>query len=74
MCEVCGWQAALENIESALEDIDGIPEEGEEFGALVRENLESIRAWVEEQNHVTPAQVVAIGNMSQGIGRWLERA
>ena len=74
MCDICGWQRALEDIESALEDAEGIPDEGEEFANGVRENLESIHAWVEEQNHVTPAQVVAIGNMSQGIGRWLERA
>ena len=73
MCEVCGWEGELLQVEDALEEIDGLPDTADEFASSVREKLESMHDWIGTNNHVTSAQSVAISNMRGGIRRWLER-
>jgi len=37
----------------------------------VREKVESMRIWIEENEKVTPLMIVALENMRQGVDRWL---
>jgi hypothetical protein len=71
MCDECGWETVLEEIQEALDQIPDLPERAEDFGAGVAETLESIMATVSEKSHVTPKQEAAVSNMAAGIGRWL---
>lgn len=70
MCESCEWAAALEEIDEAESMLDDLPERAEDFADSVRETLSSIRGWIEENSHVTPAQESAISNIEAGIGKW----
>lgn len=70
MCKACEWEAALDEIDEALADVGNIPPAGADFAASVEEKLQSIREWIETNQHVTEAQETAIGNMADGIRKW----
>ena len=60
MCNSCGWEAHLVEIEEMLED------ENYEFAS---DTLEGIRDWIEENNHITENQQMAIENISNSLDR-----
>jgi len=55
MCDDCGWEDALEEIDDLLED------ESVEFA---RDTLEGIKGWVADKEHVTHNQLTAIENIA----------
>jgi len=65
------YEEAMELADDILSDLDDIPERGEEFADSVREKVESMRIWIEENEKVTPLMIVALENMRQGVDRWL---
>jgi hypothetical protein len=67
------WESAIEDCDSILSQCDEIPERGEEFADSIREKVGSIRDWIEENKTVTPAQLQALENMADGVGRWIDR-
>mgnify|MGYP001358390566 CR=1 FL=1 len=71
MCSTCDWRDALEEIRDVLADVELLPERAEGFAASVEEKLDSMAAWIEENEHVTDAQMTAIANMRTGVERWL---
>ena len=72
MCENCNWEECVDDIDAALDAVEGIPERGAEFAASVGAKLQDIKEWIEEKHHVTDAQETAVANMANGIQRWLE--
>jgi len=42
-----------------------------DFGASVEEKVYDIAEWIEENEHVTDAQLNALENMHGGVARWL---
>lgn len=71
MCKTCDWEGCIGAIDAALSDLAGLPEAAADFSGSVEEKLESIRAWVEEHEHVTEAQETAVANMANGIQGWM---
>jgi len=63
MCDSCGWELILKNIEEGLDDIQDLPDRAEEFAFSVDEKLRSIHEWVTEHEHITDAQQDAVANM-----------
>ena len=55
MCDDCGWEDALEEIDGLLDD------ESVEFA---HDTLEGIKGWVTEKEHVTDGQLTAIENIA----------
>ena len=64
-------QNAIEQCERILEMCDEVPDRGEEFADGVRERTQSIFEWIEENRHVTDAQITALENMESGVSRWI---
>lgn len=62
---------ALDQCDHILELCDEVPEKGEDFAESVREKVESIAAWIEENEHVTDAQKDSLNNMERGVSRWI---
>ena len=71
MCTHCNHATWLHTIDEMLRDAADIPERGEDFAAGVTDTLEDMRAWIEENEHVTEKQQQAIENMQAAVGRWL---
>jgi hypothetical protein len=62
---------ALELARSILDDVEEVPEEGEDFAAGIQETTEGIMETIEEKDFVTPNQLRALVNMRNGLNRWL---
>jgi hypothetical protein len=65
--------ALCQEILDLIEEIDG--EKGynvawEEFSEGVKETVQSIKSWAEENDYCTEAQVDALNNMKSGVSRW----
>lgn len=73
MCDRCEWEEWLERIREATDDASGLPDQADDFADSVTEKLEDIQAWVEEFEHITEAQAMAVENMEAGIGKWAKR-
>ena len=58
MCQTCDW-------EEELDRISGLVEDGRYDFAL--ETLEGILRWVEDQEHVTQKQRMAIDNIEMSV-------
>lgn len=72
MCDECDWEDWLSTIRGAISMADDLPERAEDFADSVKEKLESIEVWVEENKHITDSQQNAVANMEAGIGRWMK--
>jgi hypothetical protein len=55
MCAKCPWEEYLDTIDSLLDD---------GRYRFATSTLDGIRAWVETNEHITPAQMTAIDNIS----------
>lgn len=62
---------ALDIIDDILDMVDDVPEQGEEFASSVQDKAISIQEYIEQRNHVTPAQLESLRNMRAGIARWI---
>ena len=72
MCDECAWESALERIaegQALLEEITA--EAAADFVESVSEKLDNIAEWIQEKEHVTPAQEEAIENMIAGAEKWV---
>ena len=58
MCANCGWKDVLEEIEKLLESGDA------EFA---RDTMEGIAEWVEDNEHVTDGQRLAVSNIGASV-------
>lgn len=72
MCDNCVWADALTEIGDIMDQIDDLPDQAQDFGGSVRETLQSIYDWIEENEHVTEAQEEAVDNISNGVSRWFD--
>jgi DNA excision repair protein ERCC-4 len=64
------WSVYQDLIDTALADLDDLPEAAEDFAISVEEKLRSIAEWIEEHEDITQGQQTAVDNMIEGIGRW----
>ena len=64
------WMEAVQLCDKILEDIEELPEQAEEFGEGVSEKVNGIKAWVTEQEYVTPKQMDALNNFERGVSKW----
>lgn len=71
MCDSCDWQQAIKDIDEILETLPDLPERAFDFASGVSDTLESIRAWILENEHVTEPQADAIENIDAGVQKWL---
>jgi len=60
MCDSCDWEDTLEWIDEIL---------GMERAQFAQDTLESIRDWIEENEHCTEGQKTAIGNIEAAATR-----
>jgi hypothetical protein len=58
--------------ELILSKVNDLPEAAEDFAASVEEKTNGILEWIEENDHVTDAQIKALDNMADGVERWEE--
>ena len=65
------WEEALYALEILLDDLDEVPEAGEDFAESVREKAESMKDWIEENEHVTERQLETIENWQVAVSKWL---
>ena len=70
MCAECRWEEFVEQVVLLLEDVDALPEKADEFAMGVRDRLEGMSKWAEDNTHVTPAMRAATENIGNGVGRW----
>jgi len=73
MCDSCDWESYDEKVDKALELIEDLPEEAEEFGQSVMEKLESMQMWMQDKEHVTEKMKSAVDNMCAGLDNWMNR-
>lgn len=64
---------ALDQCDRIADLCEQVPERGEDFASSVLEKVESIRDWIEENDHVTEKQLKSLENMEAGVLRWVER-
>lgn len=55
-----------------LSKVNDLPEAAEEFAASIEEKTSGILEWIEENDHVTDAQIDALDSMAAGVERWEE--
>ena len=67
------YKEAIELIDGLLDDLDEIPESGEDFAESVRDKITSMREWIEDKERVTEKMETALMNMQGGINKWLHR-
>lgn len=58
MCSKCDWETYLEDISDMLSNSDYF---------FAQDTLEGIREWVEENEHITPAQKQAVENIYDSL-------
>lgn len=73
MCENCGWADFVERANGLLEDLNELPERAASFAEGVREKVEGMISWANENEHVTEKMDAALGNMQGGVDKWLRR-
>ena len=56
MCDECGWEAAIEEMEEMLND---------ESLSFAESTTRGIYEWVEENKHITVGQQTAIDNIQE---------
>ena len=64
------WKLAVKQCESLLAELADLPERAENFVASAEETVLSIQEWIEEHQHVTPAQTKALYNILSGASKW----
>lgn len=62
---------AIDQCDAILENIDELPERAEEFGESVRQKVESMKMWIEENDYVTEKIQNSLNNMEEAVLRWL---
>jgi len=72
---VSDWEDALERIAQAQGMLDEVRDEkgsdaAQDFCDSVGEKLESMAAWIADNDHVTPKMEDAIANIIAGIEKW----
>ena len=65
------WEEALELCEEIEDLLGDLPERAEDFAQSVGEKVDSMREWIEENEHVTEKMVDALENMKEGSERWM---
>jgi hypothetical protein len=65
------WKAALERCCEITRMVEELQDRAFDFGASVEEKVYDIAEWIEENEHVTDAQLNALENMHGGVARWL---
>ncbi len=70
MCDVCSYEDWLDDIAEQIDLLDGLSEAAYDFAVSVEEKLSSMAEWIEQNEHITPKQILAIQNMKAGIERW----
>lgn len=71
MCDACGWEDYIQEMEASLSDLAGLPDQAADFAASVEEKLVDTKCWVEDNEHITDAQATAVDNMIAGIQKWM---
>jgi hypothetical protein len=64
------WEEFVGEAQDLIARLDDLPDRAEDFADGVRERLEGMIKWAEENEHVTGAMLGALGNMSAGVARW----
>lgn len=70
-----GFDDVTESVEQCLrilELLDELPEAADEFAGSVRESVNSMMRWLQENRRVTDRQQQALDNWEAACGRWLE--
>jgi len=70
MCDECEWEESLENANRLLEATDRLPDKCLGFRDGVQERLESMRYWIETNEHVTEPMKDAMDNIEAGMRKW----
>ena len=70
MCSECGWEDALDRACDLRDRAEELPERAEDFSSSVWDVLNDIAIWIEDNEHVTDAQKVALDNIAGGIAKW----
>jgi hypothetical protein len=65
------WEEAVWALEILLDDLDDIPDAGWDFADSVRESAESMKDWIEENEHVTERQLETIENWQVAVSKWI---
>lgn len=65
------WQNFVDQCENVLQDIDDIPERGEDFAESVREKVEGMMYSAKDRQSVTDNMADALENIADGVSRWL---
>jgi len=68
MCDDCGWEDALDEVETIQEMCDEV---NSDFSDSVSERVGSIAETIEKREHVTDRQNDALGNMRDAIAKWI---
>ena len=71
-CDPEQVEEALELCDQILSDCVDIPEGGENYASSVEQTVSDIRAWIDENQHVTKKQLKALNNMAEGLSKWQE--
>lgn len=71
MCSDCGWKTFVEDAQELLCGLDELPDRAEDFADGVRERVEGMVAWAQEEHHVTPWMIEALERMATAVGRWI---
>jgi hypothetical protein len=64
----------LDLCDEILELIEELPDAASDFGESIKDKVESMREWIEENETVTPKMYTALENMKAGCAKWLERS
>ena len=63
-------EAALEYCNELLELLEELPDAAADFVDGVSERVTSMLEWIEDNEHVTENQIVALENMRRGADKW----
>ena len=67
------WEDVVEFCEGILSDVDELPERAGDFAESVRDRVEGIKEFIEENRRFTQNQYDALANMHNGVHKWLDR-
>lgn len=66
-------RAAIALCEDILARLDDLPANASEFAESVETKVSSMKAWIEDKNHVTEKMQSSLENMLSGTNKWLNR-